>query len=302
MDIVYIDRASGEQQKEKVYGEWLIKLLYGQGWTSKTAGTLLQALFCKNPYASALAGWWQNLPHTAKAIAPFIADYGIDSQEFLDDVSSYRSFNDFFIRQLKPSARPIAAGENRAIIPADGRYYFYQDIEKADGFVVKGQKFDLTKLLQSKELADKYRHGAMVLARLCPSDYHRFHFACDGIPDAAKPIPGELYSVNPLAIRQNIEIFTQNKRVLTTVETPQFGKVLTVEVGATAVGTIVETYTPGKQCHKGEEKGYFSFGGSSLIWLFPPQSIQFDSDLLAATESGLEIRCLMGQSMGVATE
>jgi phosphatidylserine decarboxylase len=299
-EVVYIDRLTQERQVEKVYGEALLRLLYGHGVAQRSIGRLLRSLVTKNPYASALAGWWQRQPWTAKAVAPFIEKYGIDSREFLLNVADYRSFNDFFIRKLKSSARPIIQGKGRAVIPADGRYYFYADISKADGFVVKGQKFQLSTLLNDANLADQYRHATMVMARLCPTDYHRFHFPCDGIPGETHQIRGELKSVNPIAIRQNVAIFTQNKRCWCAIDTPDFGKVLAIEVGATAVGTIVQTYTPARPYAKGDEKGYFSFGGSSLILLFPAGSLQLDSDLLAATALGIEIRCLMGQSLGVA--
>src|SRR5262249_52241525 len=109
---------------------------------------------------------------------------------------------------------------------------------------------------------------------------------------------GNLYSVNPAAIKKNIDIFAENKRTLCILDSPDFGKVLFMEVGATCVGTIHETYTPGKWTPKGSEKGYFSFGGSSLILFFQPGKIQFDADLLAASAKHIEIKCLMGQSMG----
>ena len=140
----------------------------------------------------------------------------------------------------------------------------------------------------------------MVLARLCPTDYHRFHFPCDCLPGQTKLINGWLYSVNPLAVKKNIQILTQNKRTLCLLDTPLFGSVAYMEIGATSVGSIQETYVVDRFQVKGAEKGYFEFGGSALILLFPKNTIQFDSDLLAATEQGLEMRCLLGQSMGRA--
>ncbi|MGE4169074.1 MAG: phosphatidylserine decarboxylase [Candidatus Babeliales bacterium] len=147
-------------------------------------------------------------------------------------------------------------------------------------------------------LAQEFQGGSMVLARLCPSDYHRFHFPCDCLPGPTKLINGWLYSVNPLAVKRNIHSLTQNKRTLCELRTPLFGRVLYMEIGATNVGSIQETYTPNQWQTKGAEKGYFEFGGSALILLFAKNTIQFDSDLLAATENKLEIRCLLGQSMG----
>lgn len=299
--ISYLDRTTGQYCEEKVYGGFFINLLYGKNPLSRYVGSSLAHIIARLPHISSWYGHRQRKSISAKKILPFIKKYEIDISEFAEDPSSFRSFNDFFTRKLKPEARPIAPDHSTAIIPADGRYLFYPNIAHVDGFVVKGKKFCLKKLLGSADLAEQYAEGAMVIARLCPSDYHRYHFPCDGIPGKTHLINGHLYSVNPMAIKKNIHIFTENKRTLCTMKTALFGEVLILEVGATCVGTIHQTYHPGQHCAKGDEKGFFSFGGSTLILLFPPNSIKFDQDLVNATDSGVEIRCLMGQSMGKST-
>lgn len=296
--IVFIERKTGQKEQEMVYGGDALKFLYGKSFLSRTIGRPLAALLAKNSFFSAAYGWWQKQPWTACKIRPFIKKYSVDASEFLEPVDTFKSFNDFFIRKLKPEARPIAPAENTAIIPADGRYLFHQRIDLSDGFAVKGQKFKLAELLQNEKLAVEYCQGSMAMARLCPTDYHRFHFPCACIPGDSRLINGWLYSVNPIAIKQNIDIFTQNKRTICVLETENFGKVLFLEIGATNVGSINQTYVPHKKQAKGAEKGYFAFGGSALIILFQPNKIIFDADLIAATQQNLEIRCLMGQSMG----
>ncbi|CUI17925.1 phosphatidylserine decarboxylase [Candidatus Protochlamydia naegleriophila] len=300
-DIVYIDRLTGQKQVEKVYKGKAIRLLYGNRWISHLLRPSLLPLLAKWPWFSSLYGALQKRRSSAKKIAPFVKAFDIDTAEFLLPISHFQSFNDFFIRRLKPEARPITPGASVAVMPADGRYYFYQDIDAVDGFIVKGKKFCLGALLGDKNLAKEYEGGGMTIVRLCPSDYHRFHFPCDCIPGQSHLINGWLYSVNPLAIKNNLDIFTQNKRTLCELQTSHFGKVLYLEIGATNVGSIRQTYEPFKEQAKGAEKGYFEFGGSSLILLFAKGAIQFDQDLLEATEAGLEMRCLMGQQMGVAT-
>ncbi len=255
-------------------------------------------LCAKVPFFSRIYGAWQKTPFTKKKIRPFIKSFGVDTGDFLEDVTAFKSFNDFFCRKLKPAARPIAPGDDAAIIPADGRYYFYQDISRCAGFIVKDKKFDLPSLLCSQALATKYAAGSMVLARLCPTDYHRFHFPCDCLPGETALINGWLYSVNPLAVKQNIHIFTENRRTLCQLHTQHFGDILFMEVGASNVGSIHQTYAPHQVHAKGDEKGFFSFGGSSLILLFEHGRITFDADLLQATLEGLEIKCLIGQHMG----
>lgn len=296
--IYYIDRQTGKREKEKVYGAKALKLLYGNDWLSRLLGPLLLHTLVKFPFFSALYGKWQSSSYSKRKIQPFIRNFQIDPSEFLQAPSEFQSFNDFFIRKLRPEARPIATGDHTAIIPADGRYLFFSDISKTDGFIVKGEKFDLVSLLEDAKLAEKYTHGTMVIARLCPTDYHRYHFPCDCVPGKTKTINGWLYSVNPAALRKDIEIFTKNKRTLCTLATEHFGQVLFLEIGATNVGSIHETYTPNEFQRKGAEKGYFSFGASSLILLFEPHKIQLDRDLVEATLQGDEIKCLMGQSMG----
>ena len=297
-DIICIDRQTGQKFTEKVYKEGFIKLLYGHSWLSWIIRPWLLPLLAKFPLFSACVGFFQKRSSSRVRIRPFIKAFDIDPTEFLEPIKHFRSFNDFFIRKLKPKARPIDSNPDVAVIPADGRYYFYDNIATCDGFIVKGQKFDLANLLQSNDLARKYREGSMVMARLCPSDYHRFHFPCECIPSSTQTINGWLYSVNPLAIKQNIQIFTQNKRTLCELHTKSFGRILYLAIGATTVGSIQDTYIPEKLQFKGAEKGYFEFGGSSLILLFEKNTIQFDPDLLAATREGFEIRCLLGQSMG----
>lgn len=298
--IVYIDRATGKQCVEKVYGARALNLLYGKSFLSKILGAPLVYALCRYPFFSSFYGYLQKLPWSKKKIKPFISFFEIDPTEFLEPVSSFHSFNDFFIRKLKPEARPIDPRSDVAVIPADARYFFHQDIHVSDGFIVKGHKFDLVTLLGNKQLAIRYERGAMAMARLCPTDYHRYHFPCDNNPSETRFINGWLYSVNPIALRQDIHIFTQNKRTICELDTTLFGKVLFIEVGATNVGSIHQTYVPNQSAAKGSEKGYFSFGASSLIILFEPDRIRFDQELIEATKQGKEILCKMGESMGTA--
>lgn len=296
--IVYIDRVSGKEEVEKVYGAKALAFLYGNDLLSKLLGTPALHLLSRFPFFSAFYGWWQARGWTQAKIAPFIQNFDVDANEFQKSVDSFTSFNDFFIRKLKPKVRPIDKDENVAVIPADARYWFYQDIAETDGFIVKGEKFALATLIEDLQLAQQYARGSMAIARLCPSDYHRFHFPCSGVPSESRLINGYLYSVNPIAIRKDLEIFTKNKRTICTLRSPVFGNVLYIEIGATSVGSIHQTYTPNQPIIKGDEKGYFSFGASSIILLFESGRIKFDPDLLEASARGKEIRCLFGQSMG----
>lgn len=296
--IEYIDRATGEIHQEKVYFGEILSFLYGNSFASKVFGQSIVFLISRFPFVSAFFGWWNNLSVTKKKILPFIQKYNIDTSEFAEPIEHFSSFNEFFIRKLKPESRPIAAGKEMAVIPADGRYLFYPNIALSDGFLVKGKKFNLATLVQDESLAKKYAQGTMLIARLCPTDYHRYHFPVNCTAGNTQLINGYLYSVNPIAIKKDIHIFTKNKRTVCRLQSEEFGEVLFIEVGATNVGSIHQTYHPGKIYSKGDEKGYFSFGASTLILLFEPNRITIDPDLLEASTKKIEIRCLMGQSLG----
>lgn len=297
-DITYVDRLSQKEEKEKVYGQVFIEILYGKGLLSRFISLVVLPIVARISLLSSIYGAMQKSRFSRRKVKPFIRAFHIDSLEFVEPVEAFRSFNDFFIRKLKKEVRPFAQGQDVLIMPADARYLVFPNIAQADGFWVKGKKFSLKELLQDDALAARFEGGAMAMARLCPVDYHRFHFPCDGVPGTPRLINGPLYSVNPLALKHNIEIISQNKRAITLLESKVFGSVLYIEIGATNVGSIHQTFTPDQPCAKGDEKGYFSFGGSCLVLLFEPNRIVFDSDLIDVSSRKMEVRGLLGQSLG----
>jgi phosphatidylserine decarboxylase len=300
MEIIYFDRSTKKLEKEKVYGQFFLQLLYGHGFLRRLCSFLFLPWFSRFSLLSRLYGWIQKSRLSRYKIAPFIKKFQVDASEFLEPVESFASFNDFFIRKLNPLCRPSIQGDRVAVLPADARYLVFPRIDQADGFWVKGKKFSLEELLQDSVLAQRYAQGALVIARLCPVDYHRFHFPCACTPGKARPLNGPLFSVNPIALKRSIEILSENKRIITPLSTSHFGTVQMIEIGATYVGTIYQTYTPMKKCAKAEEKGYFSFGGSCLILLFEPDRIRFDADLIKYSAQKIEVRGLLGSSLGKA--
>jgi phosphatidylserine decarboxylase len=291
MEIIYIDRKTGCQAIEKVYGGKVVLFLYGDNhWIKNWLAALLLPILACVPFFSRLYGYLQKLPRSRHKIQPFIESYGVDASEFA--TTQFASFNDFFIRKLKKEARPIDPDPNRLALPADGRYLVYPVLRD---FIVKKVHFDLPAFLQDPVLARRYEEGSMLIARLCPIDYHRFHFPCDALPSKPRLINGHLYSVNPLALAKNIAILSENKRVVTELETDRFGTILYIEIGATSVGSIQQTFVPEKSVRKGEEKGYFEFGGSCLVLLFEKGQIAFDADLIEHSQRGLETRAFFGE-------
>ncbi|MBY0530285.1 MAG: phosphatidylserine decarboxylase [Rhabdochlamydiaceae bacterium] len=297
-EIVFINRVTRQREQERVYGQRMIELFYGNGWFSRVFSFLFLPLFARISFLSWVYGQFQKSRLSRWKVKPFVHDFQVDASEFLKPLDAFTSFNDFFIRKLQPNARPCVSGSDVAVLPADGRYLVFQNLSLADGFWVKDKLFDLETFLGDSKLAKQYENGAMVIARLCPVDYHRFHFPCANVPGASRLINGPLYSVNPMALKRNIAILSENKRVITPLTTEFFGVVQYVEIGATFVGSIQQTFESGRSYGKGEEKGYFEFGGSCLILLFEPGKIVFDQDLIEASLSKIETRGLLGQSLG----
>ncbi len=292
-EIVYYDRYRGETCVEKVYGDKALRWTYGT-----LGGRISLNVLVKRALFSRWYGWKMDRPGTRKKIAPFIENYDLDATEFLRDVDDFANFNEFFFRELKPLARPIDSDASSVVFPADGRHLCVPDLSRSDGLFVKGEMLDLATLLGNNDLADRYAHGSLLLSRLCPIDYHRFHFPVAGVPSETRLIDGPLYSVNPIALRQNIQILATNKRTLTELKTESLGTVLLMEIGATCVGSICQTFREGAWVEKGSEKGYFRFGGSSTITIFEPGRIRFDQDLIENSQQNRELYARIGDHMG----
>jgi len=297
-EIFYIDRESKERKKEAVYGEKALLFLYSDKWHVKLISKPILAVICRFHLFSRIYGWIQKKSSTKKKVKPFIQKFCLNEKEFAKN--NFTSFNDFFTRKLVPSARPIDLDQNVAIMPADGRYLAYQSFDDVKKIFVKGENFTLSEFLKDGLLAEKYSKGTIVIARLCPIDYHRFHFPFDCTPDMPKYINGKLHSVNPIALWKNIKYLSENKRVVTKLKSEKFGEVLFVEIGAVNVGSIHQTFSPNSHQKKGKEKGYFSFGGSCIVMLFEPEKIKIDQDLLDASYKKIEVYAKMGQSLGKA--
>ncbi len=294
-DIVYYDRYLERECLEKVYGDKFLRWTYGT-----LGGRIALTTMVKRAWFSRWYGWRMDQAKSAEKILPFVEEYELNPAEFRLSLSDFNNFNEFFSRQLNPEARPIDPGPDTVVFPADGRHLCIPDMSQTDGLFVKGEMFSLAKLLGDPQLTKRYSSGSLVLSRLCPVDYHRFHFPAAGVASAPHLLNGPLFSVNPIALAQNIQILTQNKRCLTRLQTEQFGEVLLLEIGATCVGGICQTYNQDTDVQKGSEKGYFKFGGSSTMTIFEPGRIQFDQDLLHQSHQHRELYARIGDRMGSA--
>ena len=239
MRIEFINRETGEIEVEQVVGEKYLNWLY-----TSSVGMGLLELIVKKKIFSYFYGKFQDFSLSKRKIPQFINKYGVNVEELLLKPEEFRNFNEFFYRKLKAGARKIDDRENRLISPADGRLLAYEKIDIDNLIQVKGFTYTLKELIGDGSLAEDFQGGACVVIRLCPTDYHRFHFPASGVPEAPKTIKGDYYSVNPLALKTKANIYCKNIRQMTIFHSEIFDDLLLVEVGATCVGSIVQTFHP----------------------------------------------------------
>ena len=231
-------------------------------------------------------------PGSASQIPGFINFHRLDMSEVLLPTEAFKTFNQFFYRQLKPDARPCSAPDQPQVIvsPADCRSISFNRMEDAQRIWVKGREFSIERLFGDAypEEARRYRNGALGIMRLAPQDYHRFHIPVDGVMGEPKLIEGEYYTVNPMAIRSTLDVYGENVRTLVPIDSDCHGRVMVVCVGAMMVGSTVITRRAGDRVRRAEELGYFKFGGSTLLLLFEPGVMKFDDDLARNAQGALE--------------
>ena len=293
--IEYIERKTGEIKVEKVPGEKYLKFLY-----YNPLGELPLNLVVKKKFLTEYYGKKMDKPESVKKIPSFIEQADINIAEAKKRVEEFKSFNDFFYRELKEGARTVDYRENVLASPADGKILAFENLDIEKEFYIKGDKFTLEEFFADKKLANKYKNGVFMIIRLAPIDYHRFHFPADGEISESKLIDGVYYSVSTYAIKKNFRILCENKREYSILKTEKFGDIAMFEVGATMVGGIKQSYKSNSYVKKGEEKGYFYFGGSTCVLVFERGKVKIDEDLLENTKKGIETKVYMGEKIGIS--
>lgn len=246
-----------------------------------------------NPAISSLGGLVLNSKLSTLLIPTFIKKNRINMEDYVDQY--YNSYNEFFMRQIKKELRPIDEREETIIAPADGKATAYKISDKLV-VTIKNSKYTVASLLRNKELAKQYRNGYLVIIRLTVDDYHRYCYPVDGCKGENYHINGILHTVNPIA-NDYAKIYKENSREYTVINTQKFGDVIQMEVGALMVGKI-SNYHQELEVTKGQEKGRFEFGGSSIVLLLDSQKVKLNKELLINTENGYETMIRMGQAIG----
>ncbi len=230
-------------------------------------------------------------------IKSFIKRNKIDMSDYIVPEGGYKTFNEFFYRKLKPNRRIIDSDSNSIISPADSKLLVIPEINIQTYFFVKACKFDLESFLQDQDLANEFSGGTLFLFRLAPENYHRFHFPFDCVASLPHRIKGKFESVNPVVYKSGIQPLTENERHLIVLDSEKFGKVLFVPVGAMLVGKVVETYDPKKFNKKGDEVGFFAFGGSSIVMVFKKGAVIPDETFIQNSLHDRESAVRMGHKI-----
>ena len=295
MSIKLYDIVNEKFIEENVPAESFMRFLY-----ENPVGRFATWALFKRAFFSNICGIWADSKFSKGTINSFIKSNNIDVDEFLFAPSAYKTFNDFFTRQLKEDAINIAekGNENVISLPSHGRHLVVQNVSEATSFYVKGQKFNLAKFLGDKKLAESFVGGDMLISRLAPVDYHRFHFAISGEIVARKQINGDLLSVSPIALVPRLSVFWENKRVLNIIDNAKLGYCAFVEIGATNVGSIVNSRKVGDVVERGDEAGMFRFGGSCVVSLFPKGRIAWNETLLEMSAKNIECYARVGTQCG----
>lgn len=276
---VLIDRPDGQDR--------LLGALYGNA----LGRILLKPLTV--PALSRLAGWFLSGRASCAMIKPFVRKYNIDMSQFAP--VKYRSYNEFFSREIRPEVRPVDADPRHLISPCDSKLTALPITPDAR-FTLKHTNYTVASLLRNDALASGYTGGYALIFRLTVDDYHRYCYAADGDKEENIRIPGVLHTVNPIA-NDYFPIYKENSREYSILHSRDFGDIVMMEVGALMVGKIVNHH---EKAHvlRGQEKGYFQFGGSTVVLLLKANTVQIDGDILDNSRAGIETVVKMGEKVG----
>lgn len=246
------------------------------------------------PQVSKLAGRYLSSAHSKWLISKFIErnEINMDIYEECD----YSSFNDFFTRKIKPDCRPVPEDLDVLISPCDCLATVYP-IQENTTFSIKNTEYTLRSLLRSPRLAKRFRGGYAYILRLTVEDYHRYLYSVSGKQSKNYHIDGTFHTVNPIA-NDYLPIYKENTREYTVIHSKEFGDVLQMEVGALLVGKI-SNHKQSTVVTRGEEKGFFEYGGSTIVVLTQKGRVTPRSDLLTNSKNGYETKVLQAHPLGI---
>lgn len=279
------DRQNQTYYTEVQYGEKLLNFLYHTFW-----GRILLKLIANRSF-SKLNAIYNNSKKSISKIKPFIEKYNIQMNDF--ETKKYQSFNDFFTRSLLTGKRDICSDPERVIAPADSKLSVYH-ITKSLQISVKNSTYSMNEILRDQDLSREYENGLCLVFRLTVDDYHRYCYIEDGEIVGQKRIKGRLHTVS--SISKQYKVYIENQREYQVINTRNLGRIIQMEVGALLVGRIVNTQS--KLAMRGEEKGYFSYGGSTIIVFIKANQAIIDEDIMKHSQENIETKVKYGEPVG----
>jgi len=293
ISIVYYDRMRDRLMKERIYAGPFLYWSY-----NTTLGRLMMDLIFRQRVFSQIYGWFHRQKLSRHKIKVFLEKMNMNHEDLIRKIEDFKSFNEFFTREIDLSKRPINADPRVCIAPVDGKILTYPKLNPDMTFQIKRNTFNLHKFLCDDKLTDKFSGGSMLISRLCLTDYHHFHFPDSGIPGQARPIQGKYHAGGPYGLRTGVPFYAENYRMLTIFDSDHFGQIGMVEIGALTVGSIQQRYQAGIHVAKGSRKGLFELGGSTVVLIFQKGRIELDEDLLINTKREMETYVRFGDSIG----
>lgn len=246
-----------------------------------------------HPCVSRLVKRIMNSRWTARLVPSFCRNNQIDLSQY--EKQQFTSYNDFFIRRIRPQQRPIDNDRSRLISPCDAKLRVYP-ISSEARVEIKQTTYTLSSLLEDRALAERFEGGLLCIFRLTVDDYHHYCYIEDGFVSPERRIAGVLHTVNPVA-EERVPIYKTNARSYQLLRTEQMGTVLMMEVGALSIGEICNLHER-ETVSRGQEKGYFAFGGSTVILAFQKDRVSIDTDIIENQAEGYETIVRMGEGIG----
>lgn len=279
------DRRTDTYEEIVQYGAGKLAFLY-----NNPLGRLLLGI-AVSPFVSNVYAWKNSRKSSAKKIPGFIKEHNIDMSDYED--REYKSFTDFFTRKIRYGKRPVDMTPEALISPADSKLLVYE-IEKDTTLRIKGRTYTADEILADTENAGEFAGGYALVFRLTVDDYHRFCYPDRGCLISRRLIKGKLHTVSPVS--KDHKIYMENTRSVNLLKTENFGTVAYIEVGAMLIGRIVDNGTD--VFEKGQEKGYFEPGGSTVVILV--KNVEIDKDIMEQSASGIETKVRYGERIGRA--
>lgn len=275
------------RQTKSIEDEVIFQEKYMTFFHNNNLGKILTKRILTKKWVSSLYGLYCESPLSRPKIKSSIKHYNFNIDEIEKPISQFKNFNEFFTRKLKNTSRPVDTRKDVLVSPADSRL-IVSKIQSDSILGIKGFKYTIENLLKDNSISTPFNDGLCLIFRLAPIDYHRYIYIDNGYHQNIVNIGGKYNSVHPISLNLNPNIFPENKRSYCILNTENFKEILYMEVGAMFVGEICNHFPNGTSFEKGIEKGFFKFGGSTIIMLFRPNTITLDPDILENSNKGIE--------------